>query len=198
MPHTEKIKQDHRKETRLPAESWARARTFGEKVNGKLRQHLVSTLQEKGYQALAPDLSPFKKSGISPRYGRASSWSERHAAFASGLGTFGLCDALITPVGKAVRIGSIIVQIEITPTERPYQDHHAYCLFYARETCLKCVERCPAEAISAAGGHDKEKCETYLHTVTVDYIKSHFGIEGHACGLCQTGVPCESRIPLKP
>ena len=29
-----------------------------------------------------------------------------------------------------------------------------------------------------------------------EYVTSHFGFEAYACGLCQTGVPCESRIPL--
>ena len=44
---------------------------------------------------------------MSEKYGMASCWSERHAAFVSGLGTFGLCDGLITPVGKAMRCGSV-------------------------------------------------------------------------------------------
>jgi hypothetical protein len=35
----------------------------------------------------------------------ASSWSERHAAHAAGLGTFGLCDGLITAKGKAMQGG---------------------------------------------------------------------------------------------
>jgi len=38
--------------------------------------------------------------------GPASSWSERHAAYAAGLGTFSLNDALITPKGIAHRLGS--------------------------------------------------------------------------------------------
>jgi hypothetical protein len=28
------------------------------------------------------------------------------------------------------------------------------------------------------------------------YIKSRYGFEGKGCGLCQTRVPCESRIPV--
>ena len=46
----------------------------------------------------------------------------------SGLGTFGLCDGLITPVGKAVRIGSVIAKVRISSSPRPYNVHHAYCL----------------------------------------------------------------------
>jgi epoxyqueuosine reductase len=50
----------------------------------------------------------------SQRYSYASSWSERHAAYAAGLGTFGLCDGLITARGKAVRFGSIISKLLTT------------------------------------------------------------------------------------
>jgi epoxyqueuosine reductase len=29
----------------------------------------------------------------------------------------------------------------------------------------------------------------------VPYIREHYGINIYACGLCQTGVPCEKGIP---
>ena len=35
----------------------------------------------------------------------------------------------------------------------------------------------------------------YIRQVTVDYKKSHFGFEVYDCGLSQTDVPCESKIP---
>ena len=33
------------------------------------------------------------------------------------------------------------------------------------------------------------------YETAVDYVKSHYGLEGKGCGLCQTDVPCESKIP---
>jgi epoxyqueuosine reductase QueG len=111
------------------------------------------------------------------------------------LGTFGLCDGLITPLGKAVRVGSVIARIRIPPTYRPYKGHHEYCLFYSRGLCKKCIARCPVGALSEAG-HDKKKCRSHVRPVTEDYVKAHYGFDGYGCGLCQTGVPCESRIPL--
>jgi len=80
----------------------------------------------------------------SERYGFASAWSERHVAYASGLGTFGLCDGLITPKGKAMRCGSVAAQIQVPPTPRPYQDHHAYCLHFSQGSCGLCITRCPS------------------------------------------------------
>jgi epoxyqueuosine reductase QueG len=196
LPHTEKTKIDSRKETAYPSERWARARIFGEEANKKLRFHLVSLLREKGIQAVAPLDSPFWERKNSNRFVFSSTWSERHAAFASGLGTFGLCDGLITPRGKAMRCGSVVAQIKIPPTQRPYKDHRAYCLFFSKGICGKCIQRCPAGALSKEG-HDKNKCRSYMHPRMEEYVKTHFGFVGYGCGLCQTGVPCESKIPVK-
>lgn len=195
LPHTDATKSDNRKQTVYPSETWARARIYGEEVNDKLRKHVVATLQELGCEAVAPMLSPLWKWEMSKRYGFASTWSERHAAYASGLGTFGLCDGLITPKGKTMRCGSVIARIKIPSTKKPYTDHHAYCLFFSKGTCGKCIQCCPVGAITETG-HDKVECEKHLQT-TRDYVRSHFGFEGYGCGLCQTGVPCESKIPTE-
>ena len=195
LPQTEATKSDNRKQTFYPSERWARARIYGEEVNVKLRKHVVTILQEAEFEAVAPMISPLWESRTSERYGRASTWSERHAAHASGLGTFGLCDGLITPKGKAMRCGSVVARIRIPPTNRPYKDHHAYCLFFSKRICGKCIQRCPVGAISEIG-HDKIKCSKHLQ-ITRDYVRSHFGFKGYGCGLCQTGVPCESKIPTK-
>ncbi len=195
LPQTDATKTDNRKENRFPAERWARARIFGEAVNVKLRKHIVETLGQAGVQAVAPLLTMQFSVRISDKYGLSSTWSERHAAFAAGLGTFGLCDGLITPAGKAMRVGSVVAKVAVAPTLRPYTHHQAYCLFYSQGTCKKCVSRCPVGAISEAG-KDKAVCMKHVRS-TSRYVKETFGFEGYGCGLCQTGVPCESRIPGK-
>jgi epoxyqueuosine reductase QueG len=133
--------------------------------------------------------------GHSERFGHASTWSERHIAYASGLGTFGLSDGLITPRGQAMRCGSVVARIQLPPTPRPYKDHRAYCLFFSQGRCGECVFRCPVGAITQAG-HDKAACQKYLRGTLAEYVESYFGFEGYACGLCQSNVPCESKIPL--
>jgi epoxyqueuosine reductase QueG len=194
LPHTEQTKESLRRETAQPSESWARARIFGEEVNVKLREHVVTTLCAAWVDAVAPMLLPQWKMTMSERFGYASTWSERHAAYAAGLGTFSLCDGLITSVGKAMRCGSVVARLRIPPTPRPYSDYRAYCLFFSQGSCGKCIERCPAGAVSKSG-HDKSKCMAYLE-VTRAYVTSHLGFKGYGCGFCQSGVPCESRIPL--
>jgi epoxyqueuosine reductase len=195
LPQTEQTRRDNGREKAVSAERWARSRKYGEEFNIKLRNHLVEILREAGHGAVAPMNAPSWKWEKSARYGFASSWSERHAAYASGLGTFGLCDGLITPRGKAMRCGSVVARIAVPPTERSYTDHHAYCLFFFNGSCGKCIARCPADAITREG-HDKEKCATYVHDVSSKSIRSRFGFETSGCGLCQVGVPCEAGIPV--
>lgn len=196
LPHITATKEDNRREQALPAERWARGRIFGEMTNNALRRHVVENLAAGGFRAVAPALAPNFERKISEEYGFASTWSERHTAYACGLGTFGLCDGLITPRGKAMRVGSVVVRARIAAAPRPYEDHHAYCLFFSQGICGKCIARCPVGALSEKG-HDKAKCRHYIRPVTEEYVKTRFGFEGYGCGLCQTGVPCESRIPAR-
>ena len=196
LPQTKATKTDNQKEDTYPSERWARARIFGEEVNVKLRKHIAKVLTDKGYQAVAPSLTNQFSMRISPKYGFASTWSERHAAHASGLGTFGLCDGLITPLGKAMRTGAVVAQIDIPPTPRPYNTHQEYCLFFTKGICGKCMKRCPVNAISEKG-KDKAVCFKHLFPNTMEYVKKNYQFDGYGCGLCQTGVPCESKIPTK-
>ncbi|MCE5265566.1 MAG: hypothetical protein LLG97_18825 [Deltaproteobacteria bacterium] len=195
LRHTEKTRADHSREKTLPSERWSRSRNFGEAFNMKLRDHLAAELRAAGHEAVAPLKSPLWRQEKSARYDFASTWSERHAAYAAGLGTFGLCDGLITPLGKAIRCGSVVARVAVPATERPYEDHHAYCLHYFNGSCGKCIKRCPAGAITPEG-HDKRKCLAYIDEVTIPFIQSRFGFKAHGCGLCQTGVPCEAKIPV--
>jgi hypothetical protein len=194
LPQTEATKKDNRKERVYPSESWARNRIFGQEFNVKLSRHVIENLIKEGHEAVDPLFLPEWKIEKSERFTFASRWSERHAAYASGLGTFGLCDGLITARGKAMRLGSVIARISISPTFRPYGNHHEYCLFYSTGACRKCIERCPVNAISI-NGHDKLKCRRHTLVDGTKYVKSHYGFDGYGCGLCQTGVPCESGIP---
>jgi len=195
LPQTEATKVDHRREMACTSERWARSRVFGEEFNNELRRHVAFRLIKEGFPAVAPALSPLWEMKQSERFGRACTWSERHAAYAAGLGTFGLSDGLITPKGKAMRCGSVVARIQVPATPRPYEDHHAHCLFFAQDgACGKCILRCPIGAITEKG-HDKVACEKYLREVMAEHVSSHFGFKGYACGLCQVNVPCESRIP---
>ncbi len=196
LPQTEQTRLAHRQGKTLPSIEWSKARHYGEKVNENLRKYVVDLFKEYGYQACAPVLLPQWTRALSAKYGFASSWSERHTAHVCGLGTFGISDGLITPAGKAIRVGSVVVRKRFPATPRAYNNHNEWCLYHSTGKCLKCMLRCPAGAISKTG-HDKAKCKEYIRNVTAVYVeKEQLGFRVNSCGLCQTKVPCENRNPL--
>ena len=196
LPISESARKSNRNEDKYPSLLWSHTRWFGEQFNVKLRNHLVSLLKRKGYRALAPMNSPLWKRLRSPKVGYASNWSERHVAYACGLGTFGLCDGFITAKGKAMRLGSVITDLPLKPSNKIYPHHRANCLFYFNGTCKACAPRCPAGAITAKG-HDKDICSDYSRRVVAPVKKAEYGVGVAGCGLCQTDVPCEFEIPKK-
>ena len=194
LPIAETTRASNRAQMRAPSERWAHTRTYGEEFNDALRRHVVATLQAAGYLAIAPVLSSaFKIRDEKMEPPLVSTWSERHILYVAGLGTFGLSDGFITPRGIAMRCGSVVTNLALSPSPRPYPNHTANCLHLTQGTCGVCIERCPAGAISQQG-HDKLRCREYVYGKT-EPLRSIYGVSTPGCGLCQTGVPCEERIP---
>ena len=173
LPQTLQTLTDQRRERFMPSERWARSRFHGEAFNCDLRSHLAAMLTSAGYPAVAPERLPAFAYQQSDRFGLASNWSERHAAFVAGHGTFGLSDGLITHRGKAVRFGSVVARIDLPA----------------------CVKRCPIAAISTEAGHDKNACFTYIREKTAPFVEQKYGTGSTPCGLCQVAIPCELRVP---
>lgn len=197
LPIMKETIRSNAKEKEFPSRLWAMTREMGEKHNKLLRQYVADILKREGFLALAPTLSNYWQFLVDERVGLASSWSERHAAYAAGLGTFSLNDGLITPRGIAHRVGSVIVNMRLNPSPRTNKSYQSNCLFYNSGTCGECIKRCPAGAISEVG-HDKMKCGMHVMKCTEEWRKE-FDIEEEAgCGLCQTGVPCSTMIPKRP
>ncbi len=194
VPINRTVRESNRKENELPSREWALTRTNGENINRDLRRHLVAWLEEQGHQAVAPQYSPlWKEFGDTP-VGIASSWSERHAAYAAGLGTFSLSDGFITSRGIAHRCGSVVTTLPLSPTPRTFSDHHANCLHYHDGSCGACITRCPVDAITR-NGHDKYRCRELVYGTAPEKLSELYGVPQTGCGLCQTKVPCEASIP---
>jgi epoxyqueuosine reductase len=174
------------------SESWIHGRFRGEQFNDRVREVLVGLMKAWGGRGVAPLL----EGGFvidNERY--RSSWSERHAAYIAGLGTFSLNRGLITAKGMAGRFGSIITNLALQPTPRDYDEVFQYCPWMQDRSCGACIERCPSGAITA-GGKDKHTCSQYLlFDNQAQVLREKFGFPYLACGKCQTGVPCEERAP---
>jgi epoxyqueuosine reductase len=194
LPISRHVRESNHVEAQYPSLEWARTRTHGEACNDKLREHLIAFLTNLGHQAVAPMISRVWKQFPSTPVGIASSWSERHAAYAAGLGTFSLNDGLITDRGIAHRCGSVITDLLLPPSPVSVQSHTANCLFSREGSCGRCIGRCPAGAISKAG-HDKDRCRQYVYERIPSEAGHRYDVESRGCGLCQTNVPCENKIP---
>lgn len=196
LPANEDIRISNRQETKYPSKLWAYTREFGEACNHALKRHVITFLEDLGYVTIAPTLLPTFRYFRDEKVGWVSIWSERHIAYACGLGTFSLNDGFITPKGIAVRLGSVVTLLKLSPSEMRYQHYRENCLFFRVEKCGKCISRCPAGAITEKG-HDKDKCREYLESESMKVRQREYGMKNPSasCGLCQTQVPCEFEIP---
>ena len=84
-----------------PSAGWLHGRIEGQKLVNKLCMHLKSQLVNEGYNSVVPSLDKrfwavTSGSNSHPGLSFTSNWSERHAAFVCGMGTFGLSKGLIT------------------------------------------------------------------------------------------------------
>jgi epoxyqueuosine reductase QueG len=196
LPIAAATRASNRTQDEEPSRAWAITRTFGEICNNRLREQLVAWLVARGHIAVAPVLHPDWAGCEVPGVGPASNWSERHAAYAAGLGTFSLNDGLITAAGIAHRCGSVVTDLVLPIEPRPYEGVRDWCLFHARSSCGVCIRRCPVGAISA-DGHDKLSCRDYTYGTLQPRLREAYGVAIAGCGLCQTGVPCESCNPCR-
>ncbi|MBT4263794.1 MAG: hypothetical protein HOK67_27445 [Deltaproteobacteria bacterium] len=212
FPYTTRIREESKTAKTMPAEIYCVGRNFANVFMGDVLKKSVSYFQEAGYRAMAGMQSPvFQILTKEEPLQIYSVWSERHIAFAAGLGTFSLHEGFISEAGCNIRVTSVITNAPLEITPRKSDDPYANCLFYSTGKCKKCVERCPADAISDQG-HDKLKCYLYLKTVEQemkprlsDILKPHqrtINGEHHTsfplgCAFCQFNVPCTSKIPVK-
>ncbi|MFX0057344.1 MAG: hypothetical protein ACFE85_13750 [Candidatus Hodarchaeota archaeon] len=195
---------------KLPAEIYSIARNYANEFKIYIMKQMIAFFQDKGFKATSGILS--EAFTIIARERFYSTWSERHIAFAAGLGTFSLHEALITEVGCNVRLASIITNAPLEITTRKSDDPYGNCLFYAEGTCKECINQCPANAISE-NGHDKVECNNYRLKIgrrMIPRLKSYLKPYSRrinwkdrddtfpvGCAFCQFGVPCTDKNPVR-
>ena len=200
LPFTGEVKESNRNKFDEPYEQdipqrcsaeWLHARIEGQIFVDIITDYIQSILEADGFKTICPTTSGQLRM-ITPYI---STWSERHAAYASGLGTFGLSKGLITQKGMAGRFGSVITNAEFCENTRPYSEPFAYCTM-----CGACMMKCPVGAIDkkkgCAVGKDQLICGPYVIGSKLPPHGSNNRVR-YGCGKCQSGVPCESGIPHK-
>ena len=190
LPYSQKIRRANAVDFEWPADEWLHARYEGQLLLKEFAAHLQDVFVQAGAKSVVPSYDARfktgdardKSGGASERF--TSNWSERHAAFAAGLGTFGLSKGLITDKGTCGRFGSILTELDLPKTTRRYADVYEFC-----NKCGRCVSNCPAGAISFENGKNDLLCSDFLDRT---YAKSE---PRYGCGKCQVAVACESGVP---
>jgi epoxyqueuosine reductase QueG len=146
-----------------------------------IAQQIATLLDAEGFDAV-----PVARDGYQGIRGlkedSSSFFSHRHAAYLSGLGTFGLNNTLLTKThGPRVRLTSIITSAELKPGTPLKED---ICI-----KCGKCVSSCPANALNGdmyPGGLDKMSCVGRTEKLAERGITP--------CGICIAVCPIGKRV----
>ncbi len=190
LPNAKAIRDSNRKMV-VPSLEWVGARIEGQAFVMAACRFLAGFMESLGGQILIPASDKrFRVAKV------VSNWSERHAAFAAGLGTFGLHKGLITKKGTAGRFGSVITTLELVPSTREYESQFEYCPFLMRNKCGACIKRCHVDSITTAG-KDKMICSDFLDNVNMPMFSTPEQ-RRYGCGKCNISVPCEAGIPNIP
>lgn len=156
---------------------------------GDLNKFLFDKITAKGFEAsLLPATYNYDQEKL------ISDWSHRSVAYISGIGKFGLHNLLITESGCCGRLGSVITDIELTPTTRTDEE---YCLYKYNGTCQKCIKRCVNNAFpiqNSSVSFDRKKCNEQIYDKIIPEYPIGFG---DTCGKCMCGVPCSLVNPRK-
>ena len=199
LPFTERVRKSNYGDPEIISPEWLHARIEGQAFMNLFAGKLAAWFAGQGAETCIPSQDPrfkavpgtasasvFSGAALSePDLQFASTWSERHAAYAAGLGTFSMTRGLISRKGVAGRYGSLLVSWRIDPDVRPYRGVYDYCI-----RCGACADRCPVGAITAEYGKNNNLCAGWVRGVTAVRYAPRYG-----CGKCQTQVPCETGIP---
>jgi epoxyqueuosine reductase len=220
FPFSEKIREESKiisknvnkkSQITLPAEIYCVGRNYANAFKKEICKKIIEFFKIKGFRAVAAMLSE-SFSILRPKKDMVySTWSERHIAFATGLGTFSLHEGLITKIGCNIRLASVVTDAPLNLTLREYENPYTNCLYYSKGTCRKCEARCPANAIDE-NGHNKLKCYEYNrkiarimfnrirpilkpHTRRINWVTRPVSYP-IGCAFCQFDVPCMDKNPM--
>lgn len=185
LPFSEEVVRVNRRSPYV-AREWAVAYVETNKLISHICEVLVQALKEKGIEvAWELPTYAFDKEKLVAR------WSHRSVAALVGLGSFGLNRLLITDSGCTGRYGSLLLNARLTPSDREPKER---CLYFYDGSCLKCVQRCPVNALTENGEFDRAACYKYL--LEADAFFDDLPLS-EVCGKCSVGMPCSLRSAVR-
>ena len=165
-------------EENMASQEWSDAYNITNAMISEINQYIADMLTEMGYRAEVPAGIVFDKQLV------LSNWSQRHIAYAAGLGTFGINNMLISEKGCCGRYGSIVVDIPVEPDSIVEEER---CLYKKNGSCKKCVQNCFSGALTTEG-FDRKKC---YEICLLNDAKTGADV----CGKCDIDIPCALKKP---
>ena len=193
IPFEDRIRDSNIPDPLYASDEWLFGRVDGQQHLYSVGALVVKLLTDAGYKAVCPQaddryqmrVSPSDSGKTIPPY--STNWSERHVGYVTGLGTFGLSTDFISKVGACGRLISVVTDWDVPADEKDYSHWLDYCI-----KCGACIRRCPSKAITTMNGEkDNAICQSYIHNACANR-KPRYG-----CGKCMTGIPCQSKCPVK-
>lgn len=146
----------------------------------ELAERLASTISSQGFRAL-----PLAASVRSDPVNIKGDFPHKTAATRAGLGWIGRhCQLVTRKFGSWVRLGTVFTDMDL-PTGKPMT--RSFC-----GRCTRCVEACPAGALTGALWSPGRPREDILMVEVCDrwkkekYRQFH---DGHVCGICSAVCP---------
>ena len=146
----------------------------------QLSKMLVYEIQGQGFRALA-----LTASARTDEENFKGEFPHKTAATRAGLGWIGRnCQLVTRKYGPWVRLGTVFTDMELSfglPVERNYCGR-----------CIKCVEACPAKALTGKSWYPELEREEILDVNACDCWKREHYFEyneGHNCGICSSVCP---------
>ena len=168
----------------LVSREWAKAYVQTNELIAAVCQYMKGLIESEGHSVfVTPPTHNFDRAKL------MSDWSQRHVAFAAGLGSFGLNNMLITRRGSCGRLGSFLTTLDLAPDGRMAAEA---CLHGAGRSCARCVERCVNGALSVRG-FDRKRC--YARCLENGAAFKAMG-KADVCGKCVVGLPCSFTNPV--
>lgn len=192
VPFTRELAKINTEYGRLAAPEWAESYEQTNTMFGVLNQHLIGFLEGLGFKgAVSKEASTFNQEKL------ISNWSQRHFAYAAGLGTFGINNMLITKSGCCGRYSTVVTNLPLEP-DQPIDKE--ICLYKKNGSCGICVRNCPTGALTVSDFNRYacyELCQENAAIYT-NFGSSYLEEAGDAansagsdvCGKCITASPC--------
>ena len=167
------------------SDKWARAYIELNTLMADMNTALAELVRSKGYNAaIVTDATKFDSELL------MSYWSQRHIAYAAGLGTFGMNNMLISKKGCCGRYNSVVTAIptSVISPDAPLSEER--CLFKRNGTCGVCMRRCPVHALDVNVENRKAPLfnRAGCYGSCLENAAKYPGAD--VCGKCVTAAAC--------